>query len=145
MRTILLATICSVVSLAAERAPVRETTAPPRAVTIPAGATQVSDNTFEHRDAQGRAWIYRKTPFGVMKNEKSQSEAPAAVARPGNTNPFGGKETGPTSQTLVKATVDGDTVRFERSSPFGPQKWTKKKADLTADEQKILETSPAGK
>jgi hypothetical protein len=35
----------------------------------------------------------------------------------------------------VKAIEDGDTVRFERSGPFGVYKWQKKKSELDEMEQ----------
>ena len=33
----------------------------------------------------------------------------------------------------------GDSIRFERPSPFGVYRWTKKKADLTMEERKLWE------
>jgi hypothetical protein len=32
----------------------------------------------------------------------------------------------------------GDTVKFQKQTPFGQQNWTKKKADLTGDEKALL-------
>ena len=37
-----------------------------------------------------------------------------------------------------KVTEQGDKVTFENASPFGPQRWTKKKSELTDDEKAAL-------
>ena len=38
----------------------------------------------------------------------------------------------------MKAFDEGDKVRFEKPSPFGPVKWEKNKSDLTDDERNLL-------
>ena len=38
----------------------------------------------------------------------------------------------------VSTTDLGDSVQFVRQTPFGPQKWTKKKTDLTENEKDYL-------
>jgi len=43
---------------------------------IPAGAVVVESNLYRHTDAQGKTWIYRRTPFGITRAE-AQSVAPA--------------------------------------------------------------------
>lgn len=98
----------------------KKTSPPPAEVTIPAGATPVGDGSYRYTDAQGKKWIYRKTPFGVAKNE----ERPAPV------------RTGP---DLTTAREEGDTVYFEKPNPFGITKWQKKKSELTAEEQAVLD------
>jgi len=45
----------------------------------------------------------------------------------------------------IKATEDGDIVRFERMGPFGLWKWEKKKSELDAAEKAALENSQANK
>src|SRR5215510_10497781 len=90
---------------------------PPAEIVIPAGATLVEPGTYSFTDAQGKKWIYRKTPFGIAKFEDKPAETPAAVA------------------TAITATEDGDIVRFERPGPFGPYRWQKKKSELTDDER----------
>jgi hypothetical protein len=42
---------------------------------LPEGAKPVS-NGWEYTDAQGKTWIYRQTPFGLMKIEKSENRLP---------------------------------------------------------------------
>ena len=37
----------------------------------------------------------------------------------------------------MKATEDGDTIRFERPGPFGTYKWQRKKTDLDEMEQTV--------
>jgi hypothetical protein len=98
--------------------------APPAEIVIPAGATQTEPGTYTYTDAQGKKWIYRKTPFGIARAEDKPSVAPAVPAA-----------------ANITAAEDGDTVRFERPGPFGPYRWQKKKSELTADEQAALEKS----
>src|SRR5713226_1052451 len=78
-------------------------------VTIPAGAVEVEPYTYRYTDAQGKKWIYRKTPFGISRAEdKAADELKAEDAK---------KEE---SARLIDATTaveDGDTIRFERSGP----------------------------
>jgi hypothetical protein len=94
---------------------------------LPAGATMVEPGTYTYTDAQGKKWIYRKTPFGLSRAEDKPAPADAVPAPP----PGAG----------MTATEDGDSVRFERPSPFGVYKWQKKKSDLTDDERAAWEHS----
>jgi hypothetical protein len=120
------------VSLAEEKkttkapAPAAKKAAPdPAAVTIPADAKKNSDNTYEKTDEKGRTWIYAQTPFGITKYEKTAaSEKPAASAPP------------PQGYTAVE---DGDSIRFERPSPFGKFVWSRKKTELTDEERAVWE------
>ena len=80
---------------------------------IPAEAVLAADGDYHYTDPQGEKWIYRKTPFGVTRMEDTPQLAPAQVAA--------------ASGAFIKATEDGDTVRFERPGPFGTWKWAKKK------------------
>jgi len=96
---------------------------------IPAGAVLAADGDYHYTDPQGKKWIYRKTPFGVtrMEDTPERSTAKAAAA-----NGAG-----------IKATEDGDIVRFERLGPFGLWKWEKKKSELDETEKAALENSQA--
>lgn len=129
---ILLAAITAVLSAAETKKPAKKadasasTAAPapaaqPPDVSIPVGAVEGSDGSFHYTDAQGKKWLYRKTPFGVAKAE----DKPAA---PSTQN---------MEDTLTKATDAGDSVNFEKPSPFGTVKWTKKKTDLDSNEQSV--------
>ena len=64
--------------------------------------------------------MYRKTPFGIARWEEDSEDT---------------KQKAVISQT--KAVEQGDSVRFERVSPFGKRTWVKKKTDLDETEQKI--------
>ena len=95
-------------------------------VTIPADAVKTGDNTYSKTDAQGKTWLYVKTPFGVTKSEApsaAQKQA-AAIVPP---------------EEGFKVVEEGDNVRFSKNSPFGVQTWTKNKSELTDDERGIWE------
>jgi hypothetical protein len=96
---------------------------------IPAEAVQGDDGDYHYTDPQGKKWIYRKTPFGVAHLEDTP-ERPAGKAAAADA-------------AGIKATEDGDTVRFERMGPFGLWKWEKKKSELDATEKAALENSHA--
>ncbi len=89
---------------------------------IPADATPTEDGGFRYTDASGKKWLYRNTPFGVSKVE----DKPVVQVTQGLDN-------------SIRATEDGDNVRFEKTSPFGVTKWQKKKTALTSDEQAVLD------
>jgi hypothetical protein len=85
---------------------------------IPEGATQVDPNSYRYTDAAGKAWIYRLSPFGLLKIEDKPAEATPVKVPEG-----------------MKASEDGDSIRFERPSPFGVFRWSRKKSDLSDIEQ----------
>ncbi len=92
-------------------------------VSVPPDAVQVEPNLYRHTDAQGKTWLYRRTPFGVSRWEDSPSSktsTPSPAA----------KEDAP-----VTATDLGDKVQFERKTPFGSTKWTQKKTEPAAGEK----------
>ena len=43
-------------------------------------------------------------------------------------------------EQLIKATDNGDTVKFQRQTPFGTTNWEKKKSELTDEERHIFES-----
>ncbi len=95
-------------------------------VTIPDDAVKTGDNTYSKTDAQGKTWIYTKTPFGIAKAEQTsdtQKQAAAIV---------------PAAPTLT-AVEDGDKIRFSKPSPFGVQSWTRSKTNLTDEERAAWE------
>jgi hypothetical protein len=112
---------------AAEDNKSEKTATAPEATAIPKDAVKNADGTYSYTDKDGKKWTYRNSPFGVIK---------AAVREPGaDTRP---KPSQPAAAT-TKAIDKGDTVQFERSTPFGPQRWEKKKSDLNAEERRILD------
>ena len=49
---------------------------------IPAGAVVIQDNTWRWVDKTGKAWLYRSTPFGLMRSEEPKqtvAKRPAGV------------------------------------------------------------------
>jgi hypothetical protein len=116
---------------------------PPTPVTkppagLPAGAQQVDERTWRHKDNAGKSWLYYRTPFGWSRGEEKIEEARLKEAQE--------KVAAPAFRIT---SVKGEVVAFERDSPFGKSKWTKKKSDLGADERLALEqfesAAPAAK
>jgi len=100
---------------------------PPPAITIPKDAVPDSNGlSYTWTDKSGKKWLFVKTPFGITKSPASEQTADSSA-------PSG----------ATKAIDKGDTVRFERPSPFGTTAWEKKKTDLTDDERKILDAQNA--
>ncbi len=91
---------------------------------IPKDAVPNADGSYAYTDKTGKKWIYNKTPFGVSRMQDM------GVAGSSATEPKG---------QFVKAVESGDSVKFERQSPFGTTKWEKKKTDLTDEERAILQ------
>ena len=131
------AILISAAALLATDPQAKKRTPPPKAtdgskpMAIPASATQTPDGDFHYTDPQGKKWIYRKTPFGVARlEEKTDAEAKPSAA---------------TAAAGIKATEDGDNVKFERQGPFGVWKWEKKKSELDETEKAALENSRSEK
>jgi curli biogenesis system outer membrane secretion channel CsgG len=97
---------------------------PAAANQLPAGAEKVSEGVYRHKDSAGKAWIYTRTPFGFAKGE--EGAAPAAPV--------------PSAIEFRVVEVKGDTVRFERDSPFGKSVWTRRIADLDEKEKAAYES-----
>jgi len=142
-RVITVIILCAAAICAPAQTKKKENTAPaPQVVTIPKDAVQNLDGTYSYTDKDGKKWIYIKTPFGVIKN--------AAADKPASTDPpADSTTTKPVDSStkpvdgLTKAIDKGDTVRFERASPFGGVSWEKKKSELTEDERQILDAQTA--
>ncbi len=104
--------------------------AQPRAVVrqpetkIPAGAKQIEPNLFRYTDPQGKVWIYKESPFGLMKHEETAAERAERAAAPVATDDG------------LKAVEDGETIRFSRETPFGESRWTRKKTDKLEDAER---------
>src|SRR3954452_14818965 len=82
-----------------KKATPKKKSTPPAELTLPAGATMVEPGTYTFTDAQGKKWIYRKTPFGLARLEDKPADSTATPA--------------PVAGMATTATEDGDTVRFE--------------------------------
>ena len=107
-------------------APTTPAAKPAAVITIPKDAVLGDDGSYRYTDKQGKKWLYRNTPFGVSRVE--ETSLPVQQQSPS-----------PTTPDPTVATVVGDTVKFERPSPFGASRWEKKMTDLNDDEKKILE------
>lgn len=106
---------------AAKAAPAAPVTA------IPADAQEVGVNLFRHVDAEGKAWVYRRTPFGISRAPEAQK---AAVRN---------------DRPRVTVTEEGDTITFTQPTPFGQKTWTRERSALTAGERKLMEQAAAAK
>ncbi len=106
----------------------------PQALSIPKDAAQNPDGTYSWTDKTGKKWLYAKTPFGVMRS--AAEGAPSASATPDAASA--------STVQFTKVTDAGDSVKFERATPFGAIKWEKKKTELT-DEEKSIVAQKAGK
>lgn len=91
---------------------------------LPEGAAQIEANAWRVTDKDGKAWIYRRTPFGFSRYQEGSLPAEEPL-------------------TGLVAADKGDTVEFQRKTPFGVSKWTKKKADLDANELAALKQAAA--
>ena len=96
-----------------------------RPPSIPKDAVLLEPGIYRHTDTQGKKWIYRATPFGVVKLEDKPKEETEAALK------------GPKLEDLIQAIDDGEYVRFERPGPFGVYKWRTKKTALDEVEQKV--------
>lgn len=130
MKILMIFVVAAGVSMAADKKP-SDAKSKPKAdvVTVPAGAVPTQDGSFRYTDKQGKKWLYRSTPFGVSRVE----DKPAPQTEP------------EVVDQLTKAVETGGTVRFERPGPFGPTRWEKKKTELDASEQAVLDRQKHGK
>lgn len=117
-------------STSAAKKSAKKTTAPPAPafLTVPADATANPDGTYSYTDKAGRKWNYWKSPFGVMRSEVPAG-APAQAAPTSGAAPF----------QYTSSTDKGDSVRFERQTPFGPVGYDRKKSEMTDAERGLFE------
>jgi hypothetical protein len=108
--------------------------AQPAITSIPSDAVQIGPQVYRYTDADGKNWIYRKTPFGISKvEERETSTAPFASPAPSPR---------PNADIKVRAIENKDgTVRFEQGTPMGTRVWERKKSELTPEEKAWLEQS----
>ena len=111
---------------------------------IPAGAVEIQAGIFGVTDAAGVKWLYRLTPFGLTRwPEKSDGQTPFGPARP----PEKSEATAQPDIDKIpglKITEEGDTLCFERPSPFGPLKWSRQKSELNEQEKAAWERAKSG-
>ena len=98
------------------------------AITIPSNAVEVAPYTYRSIDPQGKAWIYRQTPFGISRTEDKPASADDT------------KKIQESRDQMIQSTTaveQGDSIHFVRNSPFGRTEWLKKKTDLNEVEQAV--------
>ena len=94
---------------------------------LPNDAVQTEPYTWHHKDADGRIWIYRRTPFGLVRYEEEEKKDAEKNSEAKQSDP------------LLQAFDEGDSVRFERTTPFGKHRWTRKKTELTSEEREAFQ------
>jgi hypothetical protein len=99
----------------------------PKRLTVPPGAVATSPSAYSYTDAEGKKWIYHTSPFGVTREPEG---APQRFVR---------------DYSNVKATEQGDSIRFERPTPFGPFRWQTKKSDLNEMERTVWQREQASR
>ncbi|HEY3826652.1 MAG TPA: hypothetical protein VGL82_18950, partial [Bryobacteraceae bacterium] len=97
---------------------------------------------FTYTDKEGKKWVYAKTPFGVMKRAV-KDETATTKSNEGSAKTTSAAPVPTKANDLTRAIDKGDTVRFERQSPFGVISWEKKKSELTEKERQIFESQNA--
>jgi hypothetical protein len=96
------------------------------AIEVPKDAVLVRPGFWQWSDAKGNKWIFKQTPFGIVKDadrppdetERTRVEIPSDVT--------------------VAELKDG-TLAFSKKTPFGLNTWTKKKTDLDDEERVVWE------
>jgi hypothetical protein len=124
MKLLIAFTVCSMMLLTAADKPAEKRKPAAKVISakplqIPAGAVEF-EGGWRYTDAQGKKWIYRKTPFGVARLEDKPDPHADSPAIP---------------LADIKATEKGDYILFERPGPFGTYKWQTKKTELSDLEQ----------
>ena len=94
---------------------------------VPQGAVATAPAAFRYTDADGRKWIYHTSPFGVTREPEG---APERFVR---------------DYATVKATEQGDSIHFERPTPFGPFRWQTRKSELNDMERTVWEREQASR
>jgi hypothetical protein len=120
---------------------------------VPKGSTEIGQGRYRFVDKDNKAWIYRMTPFGVQRSPEDAAKADTADKpsssgeqaksaqndQPRTDTPFGKSSEPAAGMPATTVTEAGDSIRFERPSPFGVYRWTRKKSELTAEERKLWE------
>jgi hypothetical protein len=125
---------------AADNKPQPKTVAPAE---LPKDAVLLPSGLYKHTGKNGKVTLYRKTPFSVsiVTDEPPLSDVTPATC-PGNNlanrqHPFSGGKPESAPGRPIKVVEEGDSVRFERVTPFGVSKWTSKKSQLTREEREL--------
>lgn len=96
---------------------------------LPKDAVEVEPGLYRHADGKGQVWMYRRTPFGFSRYQPEKELKDADIEE---------------AQYLT-AIDKGESVQFERKTPFGVNKWTRRKAELAGAERLAYEKAVQGK
>lgn len=88
---------------------------------LPKDAVETAPFTWRWTDQEGKRWVYRQTPFGLVRYEDQEREDAAEAA--------------PDGRPQLEAYEEGERVRFERLTPFGKQRWYRVKSELEGEER----------
>lgn len=92
-------------------------------ISIPKDAVEIEPGLFQAKDASGKTWHYTRTPFGVRRFEPQQREDTTVEE----------------ASRISVVAQDGDSVTFERKTPWNSARWSKKKDKLNAAEKLALD------
>ncbi len=93
---------------------------------IPKDAVETSPGFFRWTDRDGKAWTYRRTPFGISRWPADAIDIQKEAVEKQNS-----------VKSRTTAVDKGDSVMFEEATPFGKRTWVRKKTQLSDTEQKI--------
>lgn len=99
----------------------KKTTKPVAVTAIPKDAVETTPGFYRWTDKDGKAWTYRRTPFGVTRWPEQQG--------------MYDKQNSQDQETT--AVEEGDSIRFERLTPFGKRTWVRKKTEMNETEKAI--------
>jgi hypothetical protein len=97
----------------------------PASTGIPKDAVATSPGFYRWTDANGKVWTYRRTPFGVTRWPADSVDVAQSAADKDHLS------------ERTTAVEQGDSIRFEQTTPFGKKAWVRKKSELNESEQKI--------
>jgi len=118
---------------------------PPRPIKIPDDAKEIRPGLWKAVDKSGQVWVYWNSPFGVVRapekpGDEIKPDMPKSTAAVSTDER---KLNGPVTVDNITVEEDGETIRFERRLPFGPQRWSRKKTELNEEERRIWKQAQA--
>ena len=126
--------VLAAASVVAQQAAPAPKSTPAKTAEPPAGAAKSYATSYRWKDATGRSWLYRKTPFGWAKiDETAEAEAERVS----------GTQSRAQKPVEIRAFDEGDIVRFEKQGPFGVYSWKRKKTELLPEETLALDKAQA--
>ena len=84
-----------------------------------AAVAQAEDGDDEKKDTPKQE--YKQTPFGKVAKKKAPPPTPVRKQK-----------------SNIAVSVDGEAITFSRPTPFGTQRWTRKRSELNAVEKSWL-------